>query len=114
MRRERELKLLRKKKLIKRYSDFELGLLASEFNDYTYLLKSIQFPMDEFKVTEKEKEKEEMSKNNNNKNQIQKVISLEEIKEEKIKNKKDEESGEEYDGLKVKGIKGIKGRKKRK
>ena len=113
MRRERELKLLRKKKLIKRYSDFELGLLASEFNDYTYLLKSIQFPMDEFKVTEKEKEKEkeEMPKNNNNKNQIQKVISLEEIKEEKIKNKKDEESGEEYDGLKVKGIKGRKKRK---
>ena len=118
MRREREIKLLRnRKRLNKRYSDFELGLLASEIIDYTYLLKSIQFPIDKYKIPETNKEKEkdkeneekDSEKNNEVKNNSNKIISLDEIAEEK--ENKNEDSDEEYNGLKVKEKKPIKKRK---
>ena len=116
MKREREINLLRKRKrLIKKYSDFELGLLASEINDYTYLLKSIKFPIDKYKLPqskkEKEKEKEENENSNINDNKDKKIIPLEEIYEDINKNKEDKEneeekeSDEEYKGLKARGIK---------
>ena len=110
MRRKRELKLLRKKRLLKRYSDFELSLLASEMSDYTYLLKSIKFPNEELAITQqsKENEREEKEQESWTKN----------IEDSKVKYKKffsfgdngnnfneknaKEESGneEEYEGLK--------------
>ena len=111
MKREREIKMLRnKRKLMKKYSDFELGLLASEINDYTYLLKSIQFPIDTYKISESkkendekenEKEKEKEVSKNNNKYVIQKIISLNEINEEDNEDN-NKESDEEYNGLRVK------------
>ena len=117
MRREREIKLLRnRKRLTKRYSDFELGLLASEIIDYTYLLKGIQFPIDKYKIPEtnkeeeKENEEKDSEKNNEAKNNNYKIISLDEIAEEK--ENKDEDSDEEYNGLKVKEKKVIKKRKR--
>ena len=115
MRREREIKLLRnRKRLNKRYSDFELGLLASEIIDYTYLLKSIQFPIDKYKIpeTNKEKEKENEEKDSEKNKEVKnnnKMISLDEIAEEK--DVKNEDSDEEYNGLKVKEKKAIKKRK---
>ena len=112
MRRERELKLLRKKRLLKRYSDFELSLLASEMNDYTYLLKSIKFPKEELLInkekndnkSEEEKEKESSIKNDNNKNKFKRDFSFGDIGNnlQVIKEKEESENEEEYDGLKPK------------
>ena len=124
MRRERELKLLRKKRLLKRYSDFELSLLASEMDDYTYLLKSIQFPKEELDILkndkedkngeEEEEEKELPTKNiKNDSVTYKKLISfgntgnnLIEIKEES------ENESEEYEGLKPKNKINIKKKKR--
>ena len=118
MRREREIKLLRnRKRLNKRYSDFELGLLTSEIIDYTYLLKSIHFPIEKYKVPETKKEKEKGNLNeekgskknkeiNNNNN---KIILLDEDSEEKESKKEDDD--EEYNDLKVKEKKIVKKRK---
>ena len=55
------------KRLIKRYSDFELSSLASEMKDYTYLLKSIQFPKNELKIIENEEHKMIKEKKENKK-----------------------------------------------
>ena len=124
MRRERELKLLRKKRLLKRYSDFELSLLASEMDDYTYLLKSIQFPKEELDILkndkedkngeEEEEEKELPTKNiKNDSVTYKKLISfgntgnnLIEIKEES------ENESEEYEGLRPKNKINIKKKKR--
>ena len=124
MRRERELKLLRKKRLLKRYSDFELSLLASEMDDYTYLLKSIQFPKEELDILkndkedkngeEEEEEKELPTKNiKNDSVTYKKLISfgntgnnLIEIKEES------ENESEEYEGSKPKNKINIKKKKR--
>ena len=113
MRRERELKLLRKKRLLKRYSDFELSLLASEMNDYTYLLKSIQFPKEELDIIKNEKEdknedeKEEkelpLKNSKNNIVKFKKLISFGDSGNNLIEIKEKEESeneSEEYEGLK--------------
>lgn len=105
MKREREINLLRKKKkLIKKYSDFELGLLASEINDYTYLLKSIKFPIDKYKITaikkEKEEDKELLKMNKNNKKE--EIITLEELTVIEDEKEKKVDDDEEYNGLKVK------------
>ena len=122
MKREREIKLIRnRKKLYKRYSDYELGLLSSEIDDYIYLLKSIQFPIEKYKLPETKKEKEKESnelinkKEDNNIINKNKIISLDENNEEESnKNKKKiEENDGEYDGLKVKE-KNKKKKKKRK
>ena len=122
MKREREIKLIRnRKKLYKRYSDYELGLLSSEIDDYIYLLKSIQFPIDKYKLPETKKEKEKElnelinKKEDNNIINKNKIISLDENNEEESnKNKKKiEENDGEYDGLKVKE-KNKKKKKKRK
>ena len=110
MRRKRELKLLRKKRLLKRYSDFELSLLASEMSDYTYLLKSIKFPNEELAITQQSKENEREEKEQKS---WPKNIEDSKVKYKKFfsfgdngnnfneKNEK-EESGneEEYEGLK--------------
>ena len=112
MRRERELKLLRKKRLIKRYSDFELSLLASEMNDYTYLLKSIKFPKEEIKIEQKNEDKN-LEKNDDNQELLPKNIIDDSYKYKKLysfgnvgnnfKDKKEKsESEEEYEGLKPK------------
>ena len=112
MRRERELKLLRKKRLIKRYSDFELSLLASEMNDYTYLLKSIKFPKEEIKIKQKNEDKN-LEKNDDNQELLPKNIIDDSYKYKKLysfgdvgnnfKDKKEKsESEEEYEGLKPK------------
>ena len=112
MRRERELKLLRKKRLLKRYSDFELSLLASEMNDYTYLLKSIKFPKEEIKIEQKNKDKN-LEKNDDNQELLPKNIIDDSYKYKKLysfgdvgnnfKDKKEKsESEEEYEGLKPK------------
>ena len=84
MRRERELKLLRKKRLIKRYSDFELSSLASEMKDYTYLLKSIQFPKNELKIIENEEHKMNKEKKENKKELISKKKNEESFKYKKL------------------------------
>ena len=114
MRRERELKLLRKKRLLKRYSDFELSLLASEMNDYTYLLKSIKFPKEEMKIIPKneskeidDNEQEISSKNKNNENsKYKKLFSFGENNNNiiEINEKEESESEEEYEGLKPKDL----------
>ena len=112
MRRERELKLLRKKRLLKRYSDFELSLLASEMNDYTYLLKSIKFPKEEIKIKQKNEDKN-LEKNDDNQELLPKNIIDDSYKYKKLysfgdvgnnfKDKKEKsESEEEYEGLKPK------------
>ena len=112
MRRERELKLLRKKRLLKRYSDFELSLLASEMNDYTYLLKSIKFPKEEIKIEQKNEDKN-LEKNDDNQELLPKNIIDDSYKYKKLysfgdvgnnfKDKKEKsESEEEYEGLKPK------------
>ena len=112
MRRERELKLLRKKRLLKRYSDFELSLLASEMNDYTYLLKSIKFPKEEIKIEQKNEDKN-LEKNDDNQELLPKNIIDDSYKYKKLysfgdvgnnfKDKKENsESEEEYEGLKPK------------
>ena len=112
MRRERELKLLRKKRLLKRYSDFELSLLASEMNDYTYLLKSIKFPKEEIKIKQKNEDKN-LEKNDDNQELLPKNIIDDSYKYKKLysfgdvgnnfKVKKEKsESEEEYEGLKPK------------
>ena len=108
--REREINLLRKRKRFnKKYSDFELGLLVSEIKDYSYLLKSIQFPIEKYKISDSKNEKEDEEKKRDN--DFKKTIQLEEIKEEK--EEKQEDNSEEYDGLKAKGLKN-KNKKKRK
>ena len=118
MRRERELKLLRKKRLLKRYSDFELSLLASEMKDYTYLLKSIKFPKEELKIFEN-KENNDIKEIDKNKTELSsekkveesskykklfsfgdKTNNLKEIKENQ--EKEESESEEEYEGLRPK------------
>ena len=111
--REREINLLRKRKRFnKKYSDFELGLLVSEINDYTYLLKSIQFPIEKYKISDSKNEKEDEEKKRDN--DFKKNIQLEEAKEEKEeKEEKLEDNSEEYNGLKAKGLKN-KNKKKRK
>ena len=112
MRRERELKLLRKKRLLKRYSDFELSLLASEMNDYTYLLKSIKFPKEEIKIEQKNEDKN-LEKNDDNQELLSENIIDDSYKYKKLysfgdvgnnfKDKKEKsESEEEYEGLKPK------------
>ena len=112
MRRERELKLLRKKRLLKRYSDFELSLLASEMNDYTYLLKSIKFPKEEIKIEQKNEDKN-LEKNDDNQELLPKNIIDDSYKYKKLysfgdvgnnlKDKKEKsESEDEYEGLKPK------------
>ena len=112
MRRERELKLLRKKRLLKRYSDFELSLLASEMNDYTYLLKSIKFPKEEIKIKQKNEDKN-LEKNDDNQELLPKNIIDDSYKYKKLysfgdvgnnfKDKKEKsESEDEYEGLKPK------------
>ena len=112
MRRERELKLLRKKRLLKRYSDFELSLLASEMNDYTYLLKSIKFPKEEIKIEQKNEDKN-LEKNDDKQELLPKNIIDDSYKYKKLysfgdvgnnfKDKKEKsESEEEYEGLKPK------------
>ena len=112
MRRERELKLLRKKRLLKRYSDFELSLLASEMNDYTYLLKSIKFPKEEIKIEQKNEDKN-LEKNDDNQELLSENIIDDSYKYKKsysfgdvgnnFKDKKEKsESEEEYEGLKPK------------
>ena len=114
MRRERELKLLRKKRLLKRYSDFELSLLASEMDDYTYLLKSIQFPKEELDILkndkedkngeEEEEEKELPTKNiKNDSVKYKKLISFGDTGNNLIEiNEESENESEEYEGLKPK------------
>ena len=115
MRRERELKLLRKKRLIKRYSDFELSSLASEMKDYTYLLKSIQFPKNELKIIEKEEHKMIKEKKENKQELISKKKNEESFKYKKlysfgnnnnnleeINEKEEDENEEEYEGLRPK------------
>ena len=112
MRRERELKLLRKKRLLKRYSDFELSLLASEMNDYTYLLKSIKFPKEEIKIEQKNEDKN-LEKNDDNQELLPKNIIDDSYKYKKLYSfgdvgnnfkdiKEKSESEEEYEGLKPK------------
>ena len=113
MKREREIKLIRKrKKLNKRYSDFELGLLASEMNDFTYLLKSIQFPIENYINSESKKEKENGEKNENNEDNKNNSDNIIQLKEEKI-NSEEIESNDEYKDLKVNKTK-ISNKKKRK
>ena len=113
MRRERELKLLRKKRLIKKYSDFELSLLASEMNDYTYLLKSIKFPKEEITIikkredseNEEEEKKKELSSHKNQNNQVhyKKFFSFGNSDNNlKDINEKEESESEDYEGLKPK------------
>ena len=115
MRRERELKLLRKKRLLKRYSDFELSLLASEMKDYTYLLKSIQFPKNELKIIENEEHKMIKEKKENKQELISKKKNEESFKYKKlysfgnnnnnleeINEKEEDENEEEYEGLRPK------------
>ena len=113
MRRERELKLLRKKRLLKRYSDFELSLLASEMNDYIYLLKSINFPKEEITIPDKNKDKvseenDDIKSNNNDINnyKFKKLYSFGDkgnnLKE--IKEIEENENDEEYEGLRPKNI----------
>ena len=82
MRRERELKLLRKKRLLKRYSDFELSLLASEMKDYTYLLKSIKFPKEELKIVEN-KENNDIKEIDKNKTELSSEKKVEESSKHK-------------------------------
>ena len=118
MRRERELKLLRKKRLLKRYSDFELSLLASEMKDYTYLLKSIKFPKEELKIVEI-KENKENKGNDKDKSESLSKKNVEEFSKykklysfgdknnnlEKInenQERSENESEEEYEGLRAK------------
>ena len=113
MRRKRELQLLRKKRLLKKYSDFELSLLASEMNDYIYLLKSINFPKEELKIPEKTENKnsennEEIKSKNNDTNiyEFKKLYSFGNKDEhlEDIKESEEDESEEEYGGLRPKNI----------
>ena len=96
MRRERELKLLRKKRLLKRYSDFELSLLASEMKDYTYLLKSIKFPKEELKIVEN-KENNDIKEIDKNKTEL----SSEKKVEESSKYKKLFSFGDKTNNLKA-------------
>ena len=124
MRRERELKLLRKKRLLKRYSDFELSLLASEMDDYTYLLKSIQFPKEELDILkndkedkngeEEEEEKELPTKNiKNDSVTYKKFISFGDTGNNLIEIKEESENeSEEYEGLKPKNKINIKKKKR--
>ena len=124
MRRERELKLLRKKRLLKRYSDFELSLLASEMDDYTYLLKSIQFPKEELDILkndkedkngeEEEEEKELPTKNiKNDSVTYKKLISFGDTGNNLIEIKEESENeSEEYEGLKPKNKINIKKKKR--
>ena len=124
MRRERELKLLRKKRLLKRYSDFELSLLASEMDDYTYLLKSIQFPKEELDILkndkedkngeEEEEEKELPTKNiKNDSVKYKKLISFGDTGNNLIEIKEESENeSEEYEGLRPKNKINIKKKKR--
>ena len=108
MRRKRELQLLRKKRLMKKYSDFELSLLASEMNDYTFLLKSINFPREEIYINNKKekKEEEELSYKNDEiqPNKIKKLFSFGDSGNslQKINEKEENENDEDYEGLKPK------------
>ena len=104
MKREREIKLLRKKRLLKKYSDFELSNLASEIDDYVYLLKSIKFPIED-NIVEESKEIN-LSQKKSNDEKINKRNSLKgknKTKEPKNKssNEQLEENSEEYNGLKI-------------
>ena len=126
MRRERELKLLRKKRLLKRYSDFELSLLASEMDDYTYLLKSIQFPKEELDILkndkedkngeeEEEEEEKELPTINikNDSVKYKKLISFGDTGNNLIDIKEESENeSEEYEGLKPKNKINIKKKKR--
>ena len=114
MRRKRELNLLRKKRLMKNYSDFELSLLASEMNDYSYLLKSINFPKEELNIVKKNEIKEEeifskkeeiYSKNDEvQSNKFKKLFSFGDSGNnlQEINDKEENENEEEYEGLKPK------------
>ena len=103
---------MRKKRLLKRYSDFELSLLASEMNDYTYLLKSIKFPKEEIKIKQKNEDKN-LEKNDDNQellsenilndsNKYKKLYSFGDVGNNFKDIKEKSESEEEYEGLKPK------------
>ena len=118
MKREREIKFIRnRKRLNKRYSDFELALLASEIDDYTFLLKSIKFPIEKYKLPETKKESGELLKIKDNNNNENIIISLNENNEKDSQSKEEKyvrnDENEEYDGLKVKKA-NKKNKKKRK